>query len=86
MNAAGIARALGDALREGRTCRCRCPFHCGRTDDQSARNLAEAIVDLCRYDAAVRGRNHLLSLVQVQVKGVFSVGQPRERQRNEEGH
>jgi putative DNA primase/helicase len=29
MNAADIARALGDARREGRTWRCRCPLHGG---------------------------------------------------------
>jgi putative DNA primase/helicase len=31
MNAADIARALGDARREGRTWRCRCPLHGGRS-------------------------------------------------------
>jgi len=31
MSAADIARALGDARREGRTWRCRCPLHGGRS-------------------------------------------------------
>src|SRR5262249_7602935 len=31
MTAADIARALGDARREGRTWRCRCPLHGGRS-------------------------------------------------------
>jgi len=31
MNAAGVARALGGARREGRDWRCRCPVHSGRS-------------------------------------------------------
>jgi hypothetical protein len=31
MSAADIAHALGDARREGRTWRCRCPLHDGRS-------------------------------------------------------
>jgi len=31
MNAAALAAALGDARREGRTWRCRCPLHGGRS-------------------------------------------------------
>src|SRR5215471_569141 len=31
MNAAAIAAALGDARREGRSWRCRCPVHGGRS-------------------------------------------------------
>jgi len=31
MNAAAVAAALGDARREGRTWRCRCPLHGGRS-------------------------------------------------------
>jgi hypothetical protein len=31
MNAANIATALGDARREGRAWRCRCPLHGGRS-------------------------------------------------------
>lgn len=31
MNAAGIAKALGGARREGRGCRCRCPLHGGHS-------------------------------------------------------
>jgi hypothetical protein len=31
MNAADIARSLGDAGREGQTWRCRCPLHGGRS-------------------------------------------------------
>ena len=31
MNAADVARALGDARREGRRWRCRCPLHGGRS-------------------------------------------------------
>ena len=45
-----------------------------RTDDQRARNLAEAIDDLYRHDAAA------------QFERAFSLGQLSERQRNEEGH
>jgi hypothetical protein len=45
-----------------------------RTDDQCARNLAEAIDDLYRHDAAA------------QFERAFSLGQLCEGQRNEEGH
>jgi hypothetical protein len=31
MNAAAIAATLGDARREGRAWRCRCPLHGGRS-------------------------------------------------------
>jgi len=57
-----------------------------RTDDQCARNLAEAIDDLYRHDAAARDCERLVDLVQVQVERAFSLGQLSERQRNEEGH
>jgi hypothetical protein len=42
--------------------------------ERLARNLAEAIDDLCRHDAAA------------QFERAFSLEQLSERQRNEEGH
>ena len=50
------------------------PLIAPRTDDQCARNLAEAIDDLYRHDAAA------------QFERASSLGQLCEGQRNEEGH
>ena len=72
-----------DAVRRVRRSR---PLVARRTGDQCTRDLAEAIDDLYRHDAAARDCERLVDLVQVQVERAFSLGQLSERQRNEEGH
>src|SRR5262249_39149168 len=54
MNAADIAAALGDARREGRAWRCRCPLHGGRSlvvsDGDGGRLLVQCWGGCDRFD------------------------------------
>jgi hypothetical protein len=64
MNAAGIAAALGDARREGRSWRCRCPLHNGRSlmlrDGEGGRLLAMCWAGCERLDVLAELRSRRL--------------------------
>jgi putative DNA primase/helicase len=62
MNAAEIARLLGDARREGRAWRCRCPLHDGRSlgvrDGEAGRVLVTCWGGCDRLDVLAELRQH----------------------------
>lgn len=64
MNAAGIATALGEARREGRGWRCRCPLHGGHSlvirDGEGGRVLVTCWGGCNRLDVLAELRRHCL--------------------------
>ena len=79
----GVFPTARDAVRRVRRSR---PLNSRRTGDQCTRNLAEAIDDLYRHDAAARDRNRRSISSRCKSNAPFRLGSYRERQRNEEGH
>jgi putative DNA primase/helicase len=87
MNAAEIAAALGDARREGRTWRCRCPLHGGRSlvlrDGDAGWVLATCWGGCHRADVLAQLRSRGLLDRAARTIGPHMVAPPR---RNDDGH
>ena len=84
MSAAVIAAALGDARREGRAWRCRCPLHGGRSlllrDGDNARVLATCWGGCDRLDvlAELRARGLLGGRAEYQPRSDRLLRRDRE--------